>query len=82
MTLVRPLPLSVKRLRQAFLTWRGLVMCDSNSGTGFTGKKFKDFLSKIGIKHIQISSYHLASKGPAEGAVRTCKERMKVSNGS
>ena len=51
-------------------------MTDDNGST-FTGKEFKLFRSKSGIKHITTVTYHPYSDRPEERAVQTFKTAMK-----
>jgi transposase InsO family protein len=45
----------------------------SDGGTHFTGKNFKNCLSKIGIEHRVSTDYHLQTNGQAETSNRQLK---------
>lgn len=54
-----------------------LIFVTDDNGSTFTGKEFKLFRSKSGIKHITTVTYHPYSDRPEERAVQTFKTAMK-----
>ena len=53
-------------------------MVVTDNGSNFVGSEFDDFLKMNRIRHIRTASYHHASNGPADMAVKAFKEGTKV----
>ena len=70
---------TIKVLRNLFAT-HGIFQLDT--GTSFTGKEFKEFMTKNGICHRTSASYHPATNGLVERAVqlleKDCVRTQKV----
>lgn len=65
---------TTEKLRIAFATLGLPEMVVTDNGSNFVGSEFDDFLKMNRIRHIRTASYHHASNGPAERAVKTFKE--------
>ena len=68
---------TIGRLRIAFATHGLPEMVGTDNGSNFVGNEFDDFLKMNKIRHIRTASYHHASNGPAERAVKAFKEGPK-----
>lgn len=68
---------TIGRLRIAFATHGLPEMVVTDNGSNFVGNEFDDFLKMNKIRHIRTASYHHASNGPAERAVKAFKEGPK-----
>ena len=53
----------------------------SDNRPSFTGRAFTEFLARNGIHHIRVVSYHPASNGLAERAVKTFKSSPRKQTG-
>lgn len=74
---------TIQKLRGIFATHGLPTTLVSDNGTNFTSSEFEQFMRRNGIKHMKVSSYHPASNGQAERAVRIFKEGFeKMEHGS
>lgn len=49
----------------------------SDNGPAFVSEEFKAFLRRNGVRQVLVPPYHPASKGAAERAVQTIKQKLK-----
>ena len=68
---------TIKKLREIFATHGLSETIVSDKGGNFTSAEFEKCLAGNGIKHTKVSSYHPASNGPAERAVRAFKDGVE-----
>ena len=64
---------TVRLLRQIFVTHGLPRTIVSDNGSCFTSIEFQEFLSNNGVRHARTSPYHPSSNGLAERAVQTLK---------
>ena len=70
-------PAVIRELRVLFSRFGIPRVVVSDNGPQLTSDLMKDFMTKNGVKHIFIASYHPASNGAAEGLVGKFKSAMK-----
>ncbi|XP_071943657.1 uncharacterized protein [Antedon mediterranea] len=62
-----------------FFTWVGLPKAvQSDQGSNFISKIFKQVLEQLGVAHISSSAYHLQSQGALERFHQTLKNMIKT----
>ena len=72
---------TIEKLREMFATHGIPGTVVSDNGSSFTSSEFQEFTTRNGIKHIKVATYHPASNGLAERAVRIFKEGYEKMEG-
>ena len=72
---------TIEKLREMFATHGLPATLVSDNGSNFTGSEFQEFMKRNGIKNIKAASYHPASNGLAERAMRIFKEGYEKMEG-
>ena len=65
--------LTIVQLRKLLAQFGLPTTLVSDNGPQFTAQEFENFCSSNGIKHIQVTPYHLSFNGLDERAVRVVK---------
>ena len=68
---------TIEKLQSIFSTHGLPKQIVTDNGTSFTSEKFKQFVTRNGIKYTFSAPYHPSTNGLAERAVRTFKQGLR-----